>query len=140
MAHGTAFKGDILPGRRELTLTSTEMPRGITGNTHTHTLSTEARRGGRGVEGAGGTCPRAEHRDSRVWSNLLTSSTPSSPVFLPGVKTSIRFLPLANHTHTHSQQPRQCTFILACPCSPSKHQKFTESPIPWTLVTSDGVK
>lgn len=26
MAHGTAFKGDILPGRRELTLTSTEMP------------------------------------------------------------------------------------------------------------------
>ena len=36
MAHGTAFKGDILPGRRELTLTSTEMP-GASQETHTHT-------------------------------------------------------------------------------------------------------
>lgn len=101
---------------------------------------TEARHGGRAVGRRwGGTCTRAEHGDARVWSNLLTGSTPSSPVFLPGVKASIRFLPFANHTHTHSQQPRQCTLILACPCSPSQHQKFTESPIPWTLVTSDGV-
>ena len=138
VAHGTAFKGDILPGRRELTLTSTEMPGA--------SQETRARRalkhgvGGGQWEGAGGElCTRAQHGDSRVWSNLLTGSTPSSPVFLPGVKASIRFLPFANHTHTHSQQPRQCTLILACPCSPSQHQKFTESPIPWTLVTSDRV-
>lgn len=139
MAHGTAFKGDILPGRRELTLTSTEMP-GASRETHTHTRKALKHGVGGGEwEGAGGTCTRAEHRDSRVWSNLLTSSTPSSLVFLPGVKASVRFLPLANHTHTHSPQPRQCTFILACPCSSSQHQKFTDSPIPWTSVTSDGV-
>lgn len=108
-------------------------------HTHTHPKALKHGVGGGEWEGAGGTCTRAEHRDSRVWSNLLTSSTPSSPVFLPGVKASVRFLPLANHTHTHSPQPRQCTFILACPCSSSQHQKFTESPIPWTSVTSDGV-
>lgn len=90
-------------------------------HTRVHAQSMKHGVGGGEWEGAGGTCTRAERGGSRVWSNLLTSSTPSSPVFLPGVKASIRFLPVANHTHTHSQQPRQCTFILACPCSPSQH-------------------
>lgn len=143
MAHGTAFKGDILPEREGSSLLPTRRCQGHhRTHTHTHTHACKALKhgvGGGEWEGAGGTCARAERGDSRVWSNLLTSSTPSSPAFLPGVKASIRFLPLANHTHTHSQQPRQCTFTLACPCSPSQHQKFTESPIPWTSVTSDRV-
>ena len=147
MAHGTAFKADILPEREGSSLLPARRRQGHHSththtHTHTHVCTRKALKHGGGGgewEGAWGTCTRAERGDSRVWSNLLTSSAPSSPVFLPGVKASIRFLPLANHTHTHSQQPRQCTFILACPCSPSQHQKFTESPIPWTSVTSDRV-
>lgn len=127
MAHGTAFKGDILPEREGSSLLPARRCQGHhRAHTHarTHACTRKALKhgvGGGEWEGAGGTCTRAERGGSRVWSNLPTSSTPSSPVFLPGVKASIRFLPVANHTHTHSQQPRQCTFILACPCSPSQH-------------------
>lgn len=94
-------------------------------HTRTHTRvpaqSTEARHGGRRVGRGWGNLHKSRARGLQGLVQPADQFNTLLPRFLPGVKASIRFLPLANHTHTHSQQPRQCTFILACPCSPSQH-------------------